>query len=148
MMRRIIFLHYIANEDKEALVNRVPQAQINEPSINDFILGVENDLDELEINLSLEDIKNFPKETLRKFVKKQVNEKALMFLNNKKLKHTKVMHIQHNANYFLPINLKSLGLARFLFSARTRMVDVGANYGKPVQCKLGCEELDTQQHLL
>ena len=28
------------------------------------------------------------------------------------------------------------------------MVDVGANYGKPVQCKLGCEELDTQQHLL
>jgi hypothetical protein len=152
MMRRIMFLHYILNEDKEALVNQVLQAQINEPSRNDFILGVEKDLDELEIYLSLDDIKNFPQETLRKFLKKQVNEKALMFLNKKKLKHTKVMHIQHTElsmeNYLLPNNVKSLELARFLFCARTRMVDVGANYGKPGKCKLGCEELDTQQHLL
>ena len=152
MMRRIMFLHYILNEDKNALVNQVLQAQINEPSRNDFIFGVENALEELEIFLSLDDIKNFPKETLRKFVQIQVNEKALIYLNKQKLKHTKVMDIQHTElsmeNYLLPKNIKSLELARFLFSARTRMIDVGANYGKTVQCKLGCEELDTQQHLL
>ena len=28
------------------------------------------------------------------------------------------------------------------------MIDVGAKYGKHVQCKLGYEELDTQQHFL
>ena len=148
----IMFLHYILNEDKNALVNQVLQAQINEPSRNDFIFGVENALEELEIFLSLDDIKNFPKETLRKFVQIQVNEKALIYLNKQKLKHTKVMDIQHTElsmeNYLLPKNIKSLELARFLFSARTRMIDVGANYGKTVQCKLGCEELDTQQHLL
>ena len=147
-----MFLHYILNEDKNALVNQVLQAQINEPSRNDFIFGVENALEELEIFLSLDDIKNFPKETLRKFVQIQVNEKALIYLNKQKLKHTKVMDIQHTElsmeNYLLPKNIKSLELARFLFSARTRMIDVGANYGKTVQCKLGCEELDTQQHLL
>ena len=78
MMRRIMFLHYILNEEQDALVNHVLQAQIMADSKNDFIQEVENYMEELEIYLSLEDIKKFPKETLRKFVNKQVHERALL----------------------------------------------------------------------
>ena len=156
MTRRIMFLHYILNEEQDSLINKVLQAQINVPSKNDFILGVEEDLDDLEIYLSLEDIKNLSKELLRNFIKQKVDEKALLFLNQRKLKHSKVLHIKHEKlemqEYLCPSNVRSLELSKFLFSARTRMLDIGANfsnkYSNKVKCKLGCEELDTQQHLL
>ena len=47
MTRRIMFLHYILNEEHDSLINKVLQAQIKVPSKNDFILGVEKDLDDL-----------------------------------------------------------------------------------------------------
>ena len=55
-------------------------------------------------------------------------------------------------DYLQPENVKNVTQAKNLFSARTRMLDVGDNfsnkYGKNVKCKLGCEESDTQSHLL
>ena len=36
---------------------------------------------------------------------------------------------------------------RLLFKLRTRMVDVGANYGKSSNCPFGCNSLDNQPHL-
>ena len=93
---------------------------------------------------------------LRNYVKKQANEQALLFLNSQKLKHSKVMHIKHDElnmqDYLRPQNIRNLKLAKFLFTARTRMIDIGANfsnkYGEKSKCKLGCDSLDTQQHLL
>ena len=96
MFRRILFLLYLLNEEKDSLINRVLQAQIETPSKHDFILGVQKDLDHLEIFLSLEDIQTLSQEMLRSFVKKQANEQALLFLNTQKLKHSKVMHIKHD----------------------------------------------------
>ena len=156
MTRRIMFLHYILNEEEDSLINRVLQAQIKVPTKNDFILGVEEDLEELDIHLSLEDIKNLSKDVLRNFLKPKVEEKALLFLNQKKLKHSKVLHIRHAKlkmqDYLCPSNVRSLEMSKFLFSARTRMLDIGANfsnkYSDKVKCKLGCDVLDTQQHLL
>ena len=140
MTRRIMFLHYILNEEQDSLINKVLQAQINVPSKNDFILGVEEDLDDLEIYLSLEDIKNLSKELLRNFIKQKVDEKALLFLNQRKLKHSKVLHIKHEKlemqEYLCPSNVRSLELSKFLFSARTRMLDIGANFSNKYSNKV------------
>ena len=55
-------------------------------------------------------------------------------------------------DYLMPENVKSLQISKFLFSARTRMLDVGANfpnkYGENPQCKLGCNNADSQKHLI
>ena len=66
------------------------------------------------------------------------------------------MHIVHNGlemqDYLLPQNISSIKLATFIFSARTRMLDLGANfskkYGANAKCKLGCDSLDNQEHLM
>ena len=66
------------------------------------------------------------------------------------------MHIKHNElnmqDCLRPQNIRDLKLATFLFKPRTRMIDMGANfsnkYGEESKCKLGCDSLDTQQHLL
>ena len=87
MLRKIMFLHYILNEDEESLVYRVLQAQLKKPVKGDWIVGVQEILIELEIELSLEDIKNLKEETLRKFAKEQINTKCLEYLNKQKAKH-------------------------------------------------------------
>ena len=54
--------------------------------------------------------------------------------------------------YLQPSNVQSVTLAKFLFSSRTRMLDVGGNFSQrhegKTKCKLGCNEEDTQRHLL
>ena len=41
----------------------------------------------------------------------------------------------------------STKLKKLLFLLRCRMVNVGHNYGRKVQCPLGCDEDDRQQHI-
>ena len=73
-----------------SLIHQVLQAQMKNPSKNDFILTVKKDLKELNIHLSMEDIKNLSKESLKKFVKEQVAVKSLLFLYYLKEQHSKV----------------------------------------------------------
>ena len=108
---------------------------------------------ELEIELSLEDIKNLKEETLRKFAKEQINTKCLEYLNKQKAKHTKVKHIVHSElkiqDFLQPNNVQSVHLSKFLFSARSRMLDFKINFRKKysdLNCPLGCDEPDSQQH--
>ena len=157
MQRRIMFLNYILNENKESLVYRVLEEQIRNPSKNDWILNVQKNLKSLDIHLSIEDIQNIKKEPLRKFVVDKIEEKSYQFLNEKKLKHSKVSHINHKElkiqDYLKPENIKDNQLAKFLFSARCRMIDCRKNFPNKhkneLSCPLpGCEQDDTQVHLL
>ena len=54
-----------------------------------------NDLKELGISQSNEEIKTLKKEKFAEIVKQAVEERALQFLNSVKLKNTKVLHIVH-----------------------------------------------------
>ena len=156
MLRRIMFLHYMLHEDPNCLIQRVLQAQIAQPSKNYFVQTVENILEELDIHFSYDDLKKISKQCLNKFVKQKIDEKAFLFLNQKKQKHSKVLHINHKAlemqNYLKPENVNSIQMSKFVFSARTRMLDLGANFPKKYEgktkCRLGCDQLDSQEHLL
>ena len=85
--------------------------------------------------------------------KKEVPD-TLRYLNELKEKHTKVLHISQNvlnmADYLTPNGITN-SEAKFLFNARTRMLDVKSNFpGKhsDTLCPLCDEERDTQEHLL
>ena len=68
-----------------------------------------------------------------------------------------MLHIEHSSlkiqSYLLPENVWNIQLAKFLFQARTRMLEVKCNYKEKytregLQCELGCSEQDNQEHLL
>ena len=93
----------------------------------------------------------------RSVVRKAIEEKACRFLNNLKLKHSKVRHIEHKSlvlqEYLQPRNVQSIQLAKFLFQARTRMLECRVNFrnrykNEDLLCPLKCGNLDDQQHLL
>ena len=59
--RRILFLHYILNENKESMMYRFLQTQISNMKKKDWIYQVLTDIKELGLDLNLEDIKTMKK---------------------------------------------------------------------------------------
>ena len=62
-------------------------------------------------------------------------------------------HIVHSElkiqDFLQPNNVQSVHLSKFLFSARSRMLDFKTNFCKKysdLNCPLGCDEPDSQQH--
>ena len=155
--RRLMFLHYILNEDSESLIYKCLEAQMRRPCRNDWINSVEKDFKELDIMLTFEDIKALSKQQFKTFVDKTIEQKALEYLNKIKLKHSKVLHIEHTSlnlqEYLQPQNIQNIPLAKFIFHARTRMLDVRMNFrnkykNDDIKCPLKCDTEDDQKHLL
>ena len=70
--RRIMFLHYILNEDQESLICRFYKAQVKNPTINDWSVTVENDLKELGISQLNDEIETLKKENFAEILKQAV----------------------------------------------------------------------------
>ena len=157
MTRRLMYFHYLLNENEDSLVHKFLKTQIESPSKNDWILLIEKDLSSLEIYLSYENIKGLSKLEFKSFVQECVRRKALHYLNAIKSSHRKVMHIKHSSlnlqTYFLPQNIRSVQLSKFILQSRTRMLEFRANFRQKFlqagyKCELGCDAEDNQEHLL
>ena len=75
MQRRLMFLHYILNEEKSSLISKCFEAQKRNPCRNDWIISIYEDLVELDIGLSFEDIQNLSKYQFQKFLRKLLKGK-------------------------------------------------------------------------
>ena len=157
MSRRLMFLHYILNEKKESLIYKFLQAQIKNPVKNDWILTIQENLEELSIYLDLDEIASLSTGCFRSFVYKKIEVRVLNYLNEIKLTHSKVRNIQYKSlklqNYFLPRNQINIQLSKFIFHAKTRMLKFRYNFKKKYEnkdkkCPLDCGSEDTQEHLL
>ena len=83
-MRRLNFLKYSLDEDENSLIHTFLKAQLEDPNPNDWGQSCLKDLEMLNLNLEVEEIKAMPKSTFRNIIKKQTNKKGLEYLNKKK----------------------------------------------------------------
>ena len=157
MSRRLMFLHYLLNEDESSLVFMFLQAQIKNPVKNDWIHSVYENLEELGIGLALETISTLSTARFKKFLDVQIKARVLEYLNEVKAKHSKVMHIKHDElkiqKYLLSENQVNVQQSKFIFHARSRMLNVRTNFKNKYpkdrrNCPLGCKMEDSQEHLL
>ena len=131
MMRRLNFLKYILLEDKNSLIHKFLKSQLSQPTFNDWGQTVVNDVQKLERKLDVSDVENLPVATYQRLVKESVVKLALNYLNGLKLKEnqqtSKTSHIQHKkiemARYLTPNHI-SIKEAKFLFTLRSRLLDV------------------------
>ena len=87
-----------------------------------------DDLKSLEINFSFEQIKNTPKATFAfKQLKQKVKTKALHFLISLQSKELKYAELQA---YIRPGNSLTIKEKAFIFSARSRMINIKSNFIK------------------
>ena len=71
MKRKILFLHYLLQQDKNSMLCEVLQATVEKPTKNDFVKTFKNYLKELNIDLGFEEIGKMSKWCIQKLVKKK-----------------------------------------------------------------------------
>ena len=153
MSRRVMFLQTMLQEEENSLLHRFFQAQLNQPTKGDWCQTVEKNMKDLNLKLTHSEIKHMKKEDLQKVVKAACKVSALQYLNSVKSKHSKVLHIPHptlDMQPYLKPNHITISEAKFIFSARTRMLDVRSNFKNKysdLKCP-NCKEEDSQPHLL
>ena len=154
MSRRLNYLSSILREDKSSLIFRFLQAQLKNPTKNDWGQTVISDLKAIGFEQKLSEIVDITCETFKNVIQVGILKVALAYLNSEKSKHSKVLHISHTSmemqDYLCP-NEMSVQEAKFVFQLRSRMVEVRTNYGgshPDLRCPLCMMEHDTQKHLL
>ena len=95
--RRLNFLWYILHEDEESLINMVLKSQLKNPVHGDWSKSCLKSLEDLEIDLSIEEIERMKEDNFRSMVRKKTEDSALKYLNKMKGKHSKVMDISHTS---------------------------------------------------
>ena len=133
MKRRLIFLHYILNEKDDSLINRVFKAQEKNTSKNDWIVKVIEDMKDLEICLTLDQIEDAPIQQLNTLIDEAIKEKSFEYLKGEKNKNKegKVSHIvfkSHSIQEYLKSKDASIDLKKFIFILRCRMLDIAGNF--------------------
>ena len=83
-IRRQMFLHHILHQKEDSLLFHFFMAQMRNPTKGDWVTSILEDIEDLEIGLDLEEVKNMSKNQFKKIVKEKVAQKALFFLVKKK----------------------------------------------------------------
>ena len=160
-MRRVMFLQNILQEDQNCLISKFFHAQYKKPGKNDWSLTARQNLEELNLNLDFEDIRKMSKFQFHSKASKAMSKLAFEYLLKEKNKggteQGKVSHIKFSElklqKYFIPNNT-SVKMAKFIFHARCRMLDLKTNYKNRNYSDMFCpicnnpETTDSQQHLL
>ena len=74
MKMRLLFMKYILNNDSNSLIYKFFELQIAQHVKGDWASSCFKDLENLNIELTLENIKEMPKTTFKRLVKEKINK--------------------------------------------------------------------------
>ena len=121
MKRKILFLHYILQQEKSSMIYKVLQATRDNPTKNDFVKTCESYLSQLKINMTFEELSQMSKWSVKKLVKDKTQEAGFSYLLNEKNKQSKISHIQYSdlalQDYMLEGN-RNTEMSKLIYKAR------------------------------
>jgi hypothetical protein len=148
---RLLYLKYILLQDEESLIRKFLQLQLEQPTKGDWASTCLNDLKQLQMNLTLENIKLMSEHKFRNMLKLKVKESAFKYLKEKQGSKGKenVYKNLSMAEYLLPYNNKlTIVEKQNLFSVKNRMVWIPANFPKPnTEYKCICGRKEDMIHI-
>ena len=150
--RRVNYLHYLVNLNKSEMLYKVFETQWKYPGRGDWTEEVKVNLIELDINLSIDEMRKKSKNSFKRMVKIHTQEYTLAYLLKIKESHTKMENL-HYTEIKLQNYLKNSEItveeARNLFKYRTRVAhfkeNMKSSYASTV-CPLCMVQPDTQTH--
>ena len=143
---RLLFLQCILKEEPSSLIYRFLYQQFENPTRGDWASSCLDDLNDLEIDMSFEDIKTMSKSKFCNIIKKAIQEAALQYLIRKQgSKGQEIMYKELKmADYLLPSYCPiTIDEQRSIFGIRNRMVNISSNFSKGMKkeiCPCGLEE--------
>ena len=94
--RRLMFLWDILHKNENELVRKVFNSQKAFSVRNDWVIQVQQDLNECNIDLSNDEISKMKRLAFKKIVKEKLQLLAAQYLINKKLQHSKSQHLTYS----------------------------------------------------
>ena len=131
-----MFLHHILQQNQESLLYRFFNAQMNKPSNRDWVSSVLEDMEDLEIDLEIEDIRNMPKVKFKEYINEKVKEAAFKYLLNRKSSRNsdraKGKLLEYSdlemSEYLTPLDQDiSINERKWLFQCRVEDIDLNTN---------------------
>ena len=143
---RLLFLKTILHEP-DSMIHNFVKLQFESPTRGDWASSCLDNLDYLNINMSLEEIKLLSLNQFRNLLDKSINIKALEYLQQKR--GSKGIEIKYScikmAEYLLPQNEGlSISDQRYIFSIRKRMIPISENQTVTICC---CGDNETMTHI-
>ena len=128
---RLLYLKNILEQDEESKLKKFFNLQIEKPSRGDWASTCINDLKQLNLALSMEEIKLMTKNKFATMLKSKIVKNALTYLiekQGKKGKEIKYACLEME-EYLQPINNNlSIDQKRDLFAVKNRMIDIPYNF--------------------
>ena len=148
---RLLYLKYILEQDEESKLKKFFNLQIEKPSRGDWASTCLNDLKQLNLTLSMEEIKLMSKYKFATMLKSKIQKNALTYLTEKQGKKGKEIKYTclEMEEYLKPINNSlSIDLKRDLFAVKNRMIDIPYNFPRSEKRTLCvCGEKEDMQHI-
>ena len=127
---RLFFLKYILNQEEDGLIYKFFYLQVQNPSKGNWASSCKENLKQLKINLTFEEIKSMSVTKFKKIVRIQIREEAFRYLTNKRgEKGSEIIYQDiEMAEYLLPDDCLTIENKRQLFSIRNRMIDISSYF--------------------
>ena len=133
----------------------VLKAQREKPVKGDWVHLVSQDIVDLKLNLTFENISNLSKLQLKGILKTAVKEVAFKYLSDVQSSHSKTINLRYSGLQMQPYlssqRSTSIKQKALTFKLRTRMLEVADNFksGKDNRlCRCCRKHSETQKHLL
>ena len=155
MSRRLNFVWYILHEDEQSLIRRFFDAMCSNPIKGDWATTVKDDLRQLDMEMDIDDIYTTPKHVFKRLVKAKVRIAAFDYLKGIQITKSKAKDLAYDslsAQGYLSSRCKiTIDEKKFIFNARSRMLDLKANY-KTGKGDLSCracksDNEESQKHI-
>ena len=154
--RKLMYYWTILHKSESELVKEVFNAQRNFPTEGCWWSEVQDLLKSCNINYTEEQISKMSQAKFKNIIKERIQSKVLVYLVTLQNKHTKSenLHLDSKMQPYLRTEVLTLNEKKLLFSLRTKMLRLKANFssmfGNVLTCSL-CKEvnsIETECHLL
>ena len=148
---RMLYLKYILHEKQTSLLYKFFTLQLEQPTKGDWVSTCMEDLKELRISQTFDEIKLMSKNQFTKLLKERLKENAFKYLTNKQgSKGSEIIYLDLSmSEYLLPTNSElTVEQKQRLFAVKTRMTNIPSNYPKPgVTYTCPCGQSEDMQHI-
>ena len=127
LKRKILFLHYLLQQDKHSMIYKVLESTRQNPLNNDFVKTCNKYLQQLDIHLTFEQLGCLSAWNVKKLVKEKTAAAAFKYLMEIKNKQTKISHIKYDdleIQEYLVDGNRNTEISKFIFKARSMTLNI------------------------
>ena len=154
MKKRLFYYWDILQKDETELVKKVFSSQKSFSVKNDWVLQVQSDLDECDIQLNESEIAKMKRCSFTKLINEKINLISAQYLIGLREKHSKSDNLKYSTEMqsYLCNEKVSIQGKKLMFRLKNRLLDVKCNFKKKynnrLECRLCSATEESQSHLM